>query len=93
MSTTHVTRLPDPVYGSCDAHTSDHHRLSIKGSEDGSTLIHVFLGGVYVAMTERNWQNLFAAITQVDIVAPPVKTHRIHMNDTDRTATTETVTS
>lgn len=90
MSMEYVTALPDPVYGSADTHASDHQRLKVKGSADGSTLIHAFLGGVYVAMSERNWRALFTAIGQVDIVAPPAVTHRIRMDDDQGTATITT---
>lgn len=87
MSTIHDTRLPDPVYGSADANVVDHHKLRVSSSLDGSTLLHAHLGGVYVGMSERNWRALFAALGQLDIVAAPVVTHRITMDDENGTAT------
>lgn len=95
MSKPHVTRLPDPVYGSADVHAGDHHRLSASATvtDSGTVLVHAHLGGLYLAMTERNWRALYTALGQVEVVAPPTVTHRIRMNDADRTATIETVTS
>lgn len=86
-------RLPDPVYGSADVHATDHHRLRASASvtDGGQVLIHAHMGGLYIAMSERNWQYLFAQLGRLEVDAPPVKTHRIRMNDAEGTATIETV--
>lgn len=86
-------RLPDPVYGSADVHASDHHRIKASAtvSDRGHVLLHAHLGGLYIAMSERNWQHLFATLGRLEVVAPPVKTHRIRFNDADGTATIDTV--
>lgn len=94
MSTPKNSRLPDPVYGSADVHTSDSRSLRYNATvtDNGDVLIHAHLGGIYIAMTERNWQHLYRELGTLEVVAPPVVTHRIRMNDADGTATIETVT-
>lgn len=95
MSEPIEVKLPDPVYGSADIHAIDHHRLRANATvnADGTVLIHAHLGGLYVAMSERNWQHLFKTLGRLEVVAPPVVTHRIRMNDVDGTASIETVTA
>lgn len=91
MSTDNTSRLPDPVYGSANANHDDHHRLRVSSSSTGGgALLHAHIGGVYVAMSERNWRQLFNQLSQLDIVAPPAVTHSIRFNDADRTATIDT---
>lgn len=87
MSTIHDSRLPDPVYGAADTNALDHRRLRVSSSLDGSTLLHAHLGGLYIGMTERNWRALFAALGELEIVAPPVVTHQIKFDDENGTAT------
>lgn len=90
MSTDNTSRLPDPVYGSVNANHDDHHRLRVCSSSSSGVLLHAHIGGVYLAMSERNWRQLFNELSQLDIVAPPAVTHRIRFNDADRTATIDT---
>lgn len=58
--------LPDKVYGSANtANLNDHRKMVITLADhsDGSVIINVFLGGVYVYITERNWNEIYSAIT------------------------------
>lgn len=76
------TELPDPAYGSAVANSGDHRRLRV--ASDGN-LIHADAGGVYLAMSERNWQALFAAVQELEVTQPPV-TYRLVADDTTQTA-------
>lgn len=92
MSTKHTTQLPDPVYGSADAHPGgDHQRLTVSTttSDTGTTLLHAHIGGIYLAMTERNWQTVWAALHTLEV--PVNRTIKIRFNDQDGTATAEVV--
>lgn len=88
------SQLPDPVYGSADANAVDPRRMRANASvtTNGTVLVHAHLGGVYIAMTEANWRHVYRELSQLEVVAPPVTTHRIRLNDANGTATIETVT-
>lgn len=91
MPNEYVTQLLDPVYGAADiTKPSEPLKLRVSVTDDGP-LIHAFLGGLYLAMTERNWAILFNAIQQVDV--PVTTTHYIRMDDATGTATIKTVTT
>jgi len=89
--TEHTSRLPDSVYGGSDTH-GDPYRLKI-GTTPGHNaeapaLIHLFVGAIHIATTERNWKRIFAAMQTVDLPpTAPTTTHRIVIDDTARTAT------
>ena len=83
MSTTHVTQLPDPVMGSADVGSGNSKAVKITA---GKNLIHAHIGGLYVAMSERNWQALYAAMETLEF-QPEERSFRIVFNDMAGTAT------
>lgn len=91
MSNKHVTQLPDPyVYGSADTTPVNPQalRVAVTGTT-GTTLLHAHIGGVYIATTERNWRAIVNALQTLEV--PGTVTHRIVMDDENRTATIKTV--
>jgi hypothetical protein len=60
-----------------------------KAKGGGRTLLHAHVGGVYLAMTERNWRALYDALSQLEVEEPPVRTVRINFNDAAGEATAE----
>lgn len=89
----HITGdLPDDVYGSADANPSNLKRLRVTVTthdKTGSVLLHAHIGGIYLAMSERNWRGLFKAITSLEIEVKPV-THKIIFDDAKGEAWIET---
>ena len=89
----HITgELPDEVYGAADVGKVNPKRLSIRvtGSDKtANVMIHANIGGIYLAMTERNWRALFKAITSLEIEVKPV-THKIVFDDAKGEARIET---
>lgn len=83
MSIRHITELPDPIMGSADVASGSSKALKVSA---GKTLIHAHIGGLYIAMSERNWRALFAAIETLEHEADE-RSFRIVFNDEDRTAT------
>jgi hypothetical protein len=84
MSRHDDSRLPDPVYGAANSWPQDGHHISVnytKAKGGGRGLLHAHLGGMYLAMTERNWRALYAALSQLEVEEPPVRTVRISFND------------
>lgn len=84
MSTQNNTDLPDEVYGAADCNVANNRRLRVSYTPSevgGPGLLHAHLGGVYVAMTERNWRAVFAALSQLEVKEPPARTIRISMDD------------
>ncbi len=82
MSDRKCSKLPDPVYGSLDTHTSHLDEVQAGPSVDGK-LIHVYIGPFSISMTERNWQAVFSTITRVEV---PIPTRRIVFDDEAGTA-------
>jgi hypothetical protein len=80
MSDSYSTQLPDNVYGGVTLHTDEAPKMRV--SNGPGELIHAFIGGFYVAMSEANWRALFQAIEELD--AP--QTHRIVFDDVQGTA-------
>lgn len=91
MTTTHSATLPDPVYGSADVGRRDDHSIVVSSTTNssGTTLLHAHLGGIYIAMTERNWQTLWAALQTLQV--PANRTIKIRFDDENGTATAEVV--
>ena len=83
--------LPDDVYGSADVgYKSKRLRVRVTGNDrDGTILLHANIGGIYLAMSERNWRGLFKAITSLEIEVKPV-THKIIFDDAKGEARIET---
>lgn len=77
----HITGdLPDDVYGAADANPINLKRLKVSvttHSKTGTVLLHAHIGGIYIAMSERNWRGLFQAITSLEIEVKPVTRHVI----------------
>ncbi len=82
MSSRKCSKLPDPVYGSLDTHTSHGDEVQAGPSVDGK-LIHVYIGPFSISMSERNWQAVFSTITRVEV---PIPTRRIVLDDEAGTA-------
>ena len=84
--------LPDDVYGAADANPTNLKKLKVSVTTNdttGSVLLHAHIGGIYLAMTERNWRGLFKAITSLEIEVKPV-THKIIFDDAKGEAWIET---
>jgi len=86
MSTKHTIELPDPVYGGANIGPNERRRLHVSNSDK---LIHAFAGGLHIAMSERNWRAMFAAIATLSAPAP---IRRITFDDFRRLALAETET-
>lgn len=84
----YVTELPDRVHAHLSM-TGSSAPIELRVHGGKNTNIDVFIGGLYLGMTERNWQTLFNAIQQVDIEAPPTRTVHISMDDANREAHVE----
>ena len=92
MSTKDHTELPDDVYGAADANPINLKRLKVSvtsHSKTGTVLLHAHIGGIYLAMSERNWRGLFKAITSLEIEVKPTRTIRFTMDDANREAHVE----
>lgn len=91
MTTTHSGTLPDRVYGSADVGRRDDRNIVVSTSTNsaGTTLLHAHLGGIYIAMTERNWQATWAALQTLEV--PVNRTIKIRFDDEAGTATAEVV--
>lgn len=85
MSVKGITELPDPIFGSADVGTTDR-KLSVSA---GGQLLHAHIGGIYIAMSERNWRTLFAAMSELEIEVEP-KNYRIVFDDDTSEATVVT---
>jgi len=84
----YVTELPDRIHAHLSmTRSSQPAELRVHGGRD--TNIDVFIDGLYLGMTERNWQILFHAITQVEIEVPPTRTVHITMDDANAEAHVE----
>ena len=83
MTSEYIDEFPDPVYGSADANVLNNKRLRVSSSGE---LLHAFAGGVYLAMSERNWQKLFSSLGRLEIEVPPKVTHRLVVNNDEGTA-------
>ena len=56
-----MKRLPSDVYGSADVNPSDNRRLRIVADDQ---LVHVHVGGLYIAMLRDGWRVLIDAIEE-----------------------------
>ena len=83
MSTQHITQLPDIVQGGADVAPGDNRRLSVSSTSSAAVgvMLHAHIGGIHLAMSERNWQILFASLKELEVEAPPTRTFRIVFDD------------
>lgn len=83
MSIRHNIQLPDSVYGAVTLRPEGDKELSM--SIGPGDLIHAHIGGMYIAMTQRNWRVLFATMETLEIDDKP-RTFRLVVDDENRTA-------
>lgn len=82
MSTQHITQLPDLIQGGATITGGPSRELRISStSGKAGVLLHADIGGIRLAMSERNWQILFASLKQLEVEAPPTRTFKIVFDD------------
>jgi hypothetical protein len=87
VSEPNVTELPDPVFASLRHHPgANTTSLQVNTSPTGQ-LIHAHIGEASLSMSLRNWRILFAQIENITITAPPVRSFRLIVDDSEGTAT------
>lgn len=82
MSTQHITQLPDLVQGGAEVTGSASRELRVAATSGKSgVMLHATIGGIRLAMSERNWQILFASLKELEVDVPPTRNFTITFDD------------
>lgn len=82
MSTQHTTQLPDIVQGGAEVTPGDSRELRVSATSGKSgVMLHAYIGHIRIAMSERNWQILFASLKELEVDVPPTRNFTIVFDD------------
>ena len=82
MSTQHITQLPDLVQGGATITGGPSRELRVAStSGKAGVLLHADIGGIRLAMSERNWQIVFASLKELEVDVPPTRNFTITFDD------------
>ena len=71
------------VHGGADVAASGSRelRVSSTSSTAAGVMLHAYIGGIRIAMSERNWQVLFASLKELEVDVPPTRNFTIVFDD------------